>query len=150
MQSPLGPDEHLEYSEIGEWCRADDQCIYHLASVLLPLSFGALPLAYELPQARFALALASVALYLYWLLTATRLNWFSSLRLARARELEASAGLSHHRRISSELSTWRRPRVKVVRWVFLFVLVGGWAWTLDTINEARLEATPQPVRPADE
>lgn len=127
----LSPNERLEYDEIGKWCRHDDDMIYKAAAVFLVISFGALPVAVQYPRGRYALFFVSLAIYIFWWLTAKRMSWFSSVRLQRARELEAAAGMQHHARLasppseqSSELGC--RLSVRRLRTVFFGVLVIAW------------------------
>lgn len=81
----LSDDERMEYAEIGQFNRHDDTIAYQLAAVLLPLSFGAVALAAQFPNMRYALAVFSITIYLYWLLVSDRLAWFSAVRHTRAR-----------------------------------------------------------------
>lgn len=127
----LTDEERMEYAEICEYHRHEDTIAYQLASVLLPLSFGAIAVSVEFPDMRCALALFSIALYLYWVLFSVRLAWFSEIRLKRARELEAKAGLHHHRAFDDpplELKgKWGyRISIRKLRWLFLFLLFFGW------------------------
>lgn len=134
-QVQLSEDERLEYTEIGEWSRADDSIIYQATAVLLPLAFGAIPVALQFPVGRYGLAVFSLTLYLYWLLISTRLSWYSSVRLARARELEGRVGLQHHVRLEKPPAPFDKAlgsqlSIRRIRWWLLAALALAWSATL--------------------
>jgi len=128
-------EEKLEYQEIGAWCRADDTIMYQAAAVFLSLSFGAVPLALQYPTTRVGLAFASIGLYIFWLAIATRLSWYSAVRLKRARELERKSGMAHHLSIHEPKGAVAREignciHIKHVRLLFLFLLALAWVIVL--------------------
>jgi hypothetical protein len=132
---PLSEDERLEYSEIGEMYRHDDQMTYSAASVFLPLSYGALVVGAQFPSVKLWVAFFSISLYLYWQLLSVRSSWYSAVRLERARELEKIAGLKHHHligepppRLKSQLGY--HISIRRLRYFFLAVLVAGWIGVL--------------------
>lgn len=129
--TPLSDDERMEYTEIGQFYRHDDSIAYQLASILLPLSFGAVALAAQFPKMRFALAVFSITIHLYWVLVSERLAWFSDVRKFRANELETKAGLCLHRAFTNLPSNLARRRgrylsIRRLRLIFLCLLILSW------------------------
>ena len=136
----LSVDERLEYEHLSHWGRHDDTMIYQAASTVLPLAFGAVAIAVQFPKMVIPLALFSIVLYVYWLLIATRLSWFSSVRLHRMRELENKACLGHHVILSNpplQLQSILGSRISIrkVRWLGLIVLATAWLVTLVQLVE---------------
>jgi len=136
----LSADERLEYEHLSQWARHDDTMIYQAASTVLPLAFGAIAVAVQFPKMVIPLALFSIVLYVYWLLIATRLSWFSLVRLQRMRELEQKASFAHHLMLTIPPNnlkqlTGSRISIRTVRWLGLAVLVTAWFVTLAQLIE---------------
>ena len=128
----LSIDERIEYTQLCEGYRHDDKLIYRSFSVLIPLSFGAIAIAVELPQTRLALTIFSIAIYCFWLLMSVRLSWFTAVRLSRARELELKAGLNHFTLLKEPSQQLKKKfgsklSIRLLRWCFLFILIISWA-----------------------
>jgi len=109
--------------------------IYQAASTILPLSFGAVAVATQFPKMAAPLAVLSVVLYIYWLLLATRLSWYTSVRRERQRELERKAGLNHHLLLGNPPSKLRsalgnKISIRSVRWWGLLILAVAWVVTV--------------------
>ena len=130
----LTTDERAEYSEINAAWRHDDTMTSALAAVTYPITVGAFVAAVSYPQARYLLALGSLALYLVFFATQARLHVYTETRLARARELEEIAGLNHHRAILATLPgrRWYEGGVSIrrIRGALLLVLIGAWTLLL--------------------
>jgi len=128
---PLSEDERMEYIQIGDFYKHDDTIAYHLASILLPLSFGAIATAQKFPEIKISLCFFSIAIYAYWILFSERLAWFSKIRMIRARELEDKAGLRHHNLLEEPPAKLKCKlgdflRIGRIRFIFLFLLVIIW------------------------
>jgi len=105
-----------------------------LAAVTYPITVGAFVAAVSYPQARYFLALGSLVLYLVFFATQARLRMYTETRLGRARELEAIAGLNHHRAIEAALPgrRWYEGGISIrrIREGLFLALIGGWALLL--------------------
>lgn len=133
--------EKIEYVELNNCQRQDDSIIYSLASIVLPLSFGSFAVAAQFPKMRYALAGASIVLFLYWLLVAVRLSWYSSVRFHRMQELEANSGLYHHLLIRKPPDHLARKlgyrlSIRAMRITLLVVLVIGWIFVLVLMRDS--------------
>jgi hypothetical protein len=131
----LTEDERLEYAEIGELYRHDDQMVYTAATVFLPLAFGALAVGAQFPATSVWAAFFSLSIYLFWVLIATRCSWFTAVRLERARELERLSGMNHHLLLKEPPLALRKGAghyisIRRLRWIFLLILLVGWAGVL--------------------
>ena len=127
-------DERMEYNQIGDFYKHDDAMAYRLASILLPISYGAFVVAQTQDDkyVKIALCLFSIAIYLWWALSAERLAWFSKVRMSRAHELEEEAGLSHHSRLNNppnklKCELWHRLSIRNMRWIFFLILIICWS-----------------------
>lgn len=132
-------DQRTEYLEIGNWCRHDDSMIYQAAAVFLPLSFGSIAGAFQFPAARYGLLFFSLSIYLYWLLLSIRLSWFSSVRLERARSLEALVGLAHHELLDKPPEPYARhlgakTSIRKLRFLFFMILIVAWFLTMYSLS----------------
>jgi hypothetical protein len=137
----LSDVEKLEYQDISRWSRHDDVMIHRAAYAALPLSFGAVAVAAQLPKMALPLAIFSLFLYCYWLVVATRLSWFSAVRLDRLRELEGKAALSHHSRLAQppkehDYKWGAKVSIRAVRFVGLGLLVLAWQITYSHLDES--------------
>lgn len=136
--TPLSEDERMEYSEISHSSRHDDTMIYQAASTILPLSFGTVAVATQFPKMVLPLAVLSVVLYVYWLLLATRLSWYTAVRRQRQQELERKAGLNHHVLLNNpprDLKTLgEKISIRRIRWWGLLILIAAWAATICNIQ----------------
>lgn len=143
--SGLSADEKLEYEQISQWARHDDTIIYQAASTVLPLAFGAVVVAVQFPKMAIPLALFSITLYAYWLLIATRLSWFSSIRLQRLRDLEQKSSFAHHLLLATPPDNFKHLMgsaisIRKVRWLGLVVLIAAWVVTLTQLIDVAAKA----------
>ena len=130
-RNSLNEDERMEYNQIGDFYKHDDAMAYRLASILLPLSFGAVTAASKYPDMKITLCFFSIGIYLWWALSTERLAWFSKIRMSRAHELEEKAGLWHHRRIDKPPNDFKCElgnflSVRKIRWGFFIFLIIFW------------------------
>lgn len=122
-----------EYRSLNEAARHDDTVAFTIAGAFIPLSLGAVVVAWQSPNLVLPLALASILLYGYQLLVLKRLHWFLMIRRERMWELEAKFGLSHHSRIKARSDAARWPlRMPRLWWWFYVVLLVGWLITIAT------------------
>ena len=133
-RSCLNDDERMEYIQINDFYKHDDNMAYRLASILLPLSFGAFVVAQTQDDRniKFALFLFSIAIYMWWALSSERTAWYSKIRMSRARELEEKADLWHHRRINNPTNELKCKlgnclKIRRLRWIFFLILVICWS-----------------------
>jgi len=145
----LSDIDKLEYEQLSLWARADDTVIYQSASTILPLSFGALAAAVQFPKVALLLAVFSIVLYVYWLLIATRLSWFSTVRLNRLRHLEAKLGHVHHVALvkppaDAASHIGARISIRVLRWIGAGVLLVSWFAVLWYLGEAKQSVSSVP------
>ncbi|HCG02111.1 MAG TPA: hypothetical protein DEV93_16405 [Chloroflexi bacterium] len=120
-----------EYRSLNEASRHDDTIAFTIAGVFIPLSLGAVVVAWQSPSLVVPLAVASVLLYGYQLLVLKRLHWFLMIRRERLWTLEAQYGLSHHTLIRDRADATRWPfRMPTLWWWFYIALLLVWLITL--------------------
>ena len=130
-RNALNDDEHMEYNQIGDFYRHDDNMAYRFGSIILPTSLGAFGVSLKYPDMGLPLYTLSSILYLYWILFCERLAWFSEIRMNRAHELEEEAGLSHHRRINHPPNDFKCKlghclSIRCLRFLFFYILAFCW------------------------
>lgn len=139
----LSDDERLELQLISAASQHDDIITYQLSAILLSVSLGAVYLALQNPTYRFALVIGSIGVYIYWWLVAARLAWFSRVRYARAREIEAKGNLLHYIAIMNPnklenssvgdmlSKSWERKlSIRRLRLMTLIILIVFWGFVL--------------------
>ena len=114
-----------EYSEIGNCYRHDDTVAFNMGSFLLPVALGAVAVAAGQPKLRLVIGLGSLLVCAYWLAVVARVSWYTSLRLARAAQIEEILGFDHHLSIRRQPAAgkplpndvWQQTK-RFERWIF--------------------------------
>jgi len=138
-RSTLNEDERMEYNQIGDFYKHDDNMAYRFGSIILPTSLGAFGFSLKYSKIGLPLYTFSSILYIYWILFCERLRCYSKIRMSRARELEEKAGLGHHCRINEHdklKCKWLKRKLKdclsirFQRSALLLVIVLYWGYCL--------------------
>ena len=131
-----------EYKEVGLDWRHDDQGLWRLTRLFLPLSFGALVLPYLNPKLSIMLfcAITGITLVLFWYVSFLLYAQRFRIRFQRMQQIEQMLGFNYHLKYNAEMNK-NSFKFKLLYTVLCIVYIVVWAIVL-TINYSAVNQLP--------